>query len=245
MKSGKIFIVGIGPGNREHMSHKACDVIENADIVAGYTTYIRIIEKSFTLKNVFVTGMRSETERCRKALEFALDGKTVALVSSGDAGIYGMAGLMLEVIRESGEGVETEVVPGITSATASAALLGAPLMHDYASISLSDLLTDADLISRRIEAAASADFVICLYNPKSRARTGGLAKAREIILKHRKGSTPVGIVRNANRENESVVITDLDRMLEHEADMTTTIIIGNSQTFTYRDKIITPRGYGL
>jgi len=242
---GKIFIVGIGPGSREHMSIRACEVIENSDIVSGYTTYIKLLEKSFKLKEVFVSGMRKEADRCRKALEFALDGKTVALVSSGDSGIYGMAGLMYEIIKESGKDVEAEVIPGITSSTASAALLGAPIMHDYASISLSDLLTDAELINKRVEAAASADFVICLYNPKSKTRTAGLSGARDIILKHRPGSTPVGIVRDAMRDNESVVITDLERMLDHEADMTTTIIIGNSQTFVSGGRMITPRGYEL
>ncbi len=243
--AGKIYIIGIGPGNREHMSILACEVIESSDIVVGYTTYIKLLEKSFRLNETFVSGMMKETDRCRKALELALSGKTVALVSSGDSGIYGMAGLMLEIIEKSGKDVETEVIPGITSATASAAILGAPIMHDYASISLSDLLTDHELINKRLDAAASADFVICLYNPKSKTRITGLAEARDIILKHRTGSTPVGIVRDAMREDQSYVITDLDNMLDHEADMRTTIIIGNSQTFVSGGKIITPRGYGL
>lgn len=242
---GKIFIVGIGPGNREHMSLRACEIIETADIVVGYTTYIRLLEKTFALKNVFVSGMRKEADRCRRALELAAEGKTVALVSSGDAGIYGMAGIMLEIIEESGMEIETEVIPGITSSTASAALLGAPIMHDYATISLSDLLTDSDLINKRLEAAASADFVICLYNPKSKTRVTALATAREIILRHRPGSTPVGIVRDAMREDQAAVITDLDSMLEHEADMTTTIIIGNSQTRVFAGRMVTPRGYEL
>lgn len=242
---GKIYIVGIGPGNREHISIRACEVIESSDIVVGYTTYIKLLEKSFKLNETFVSGMMKETDRCREALELALNGKTVALVSSGDSGIYGMAGLMLEIIEKSGKDVETEVIPGITSATASAAILGAPIMHDYASISLSDLLTDHDLINKRLDAAASADFVICLYNPKSKTRITGLSEARDIIMKHRAGGTPVGIVRDAMREDQSYIITDLDNMLDHEVDMRTTIIIGNSQTFVSGGKMITPRGYGL
>jgi precorrin-3B C17-methyltransferase len=242
---GKIYIVGIGPGSREHISLRASEIIEKADIVVGYTTYVRLLEKEFTLREVFVSGMRGEADRCRRALEFALAGKTVALVSSGDAGVYGMAGIMLEIIKESGKTIETEVIPGITSASASAALLGAPLMHDFATISLSDLLTDHALIQKRLEAAASADFVICLYNPKSRTRVAGLSEARDIVLKHRQGSTPVGIVKDAMREGESVIIADLDTMLNFDADMTTTIIIGNSQTFVSGGRMITPRGYEL
>ncbi len=242
---GKIFIVGIGPGSREHMSLRACEVIENADIVVGYTTYIRLLEKTFKLKDIIASGMRKEADRCREALNLADAGKTVALVSSGDSGIYGMAGLMLEIIRDSGKDIESEVIPGITSSTASAALLGAPIMHDYASISLSDLMTSKDLINKRIDAAASADFVICIYNPKSKTRVTGLAEARDIILRYRPGITPVGIVRDAMREDQSLVLTDLDNMLDHEADMTTTIIIGNSQTFVSSGKMITPRGYEL
>jgi precorrin-3B C17-methyltransferase len=242
---GKIFITGIGPGSREHMSIRACEVIEDSDIIVGYTTYIKILERSFKLKDVFVSGMRKETDRCREALNLAIGGKTVALVSSGDSGIYGMAGLMLQIVEESGSDIEVEVIPGITSSSASAALLGAPIMHDYASISLSDLLTEHDLINRRVEAAASADFVICIYNPKSRTRVAGLTEARDIILKHRPGSTPVGIVKDAMRDGESAVITDLDNMLNHEIDMTTTIIVGNSETFVSRGRMITPRGYGL
>lgn len=243
--TGKIFIVGIGPGSREHMTLRASEIIENADVVAGYTTYIKLLEKSFKLKDVFVSGMRKETERCRGALGLALDGKTVALVSSGDSGVYGMAGLMIEIIEKSGERVDFEVIPGVTSATASAAILGAPLMHDFATISLSDLLTGHELINKRIEAAASADFVICLYNPKSRTRVSGLAEARDIIMKYRPGTTPVGIVKDAMREGGSSVITDLEHMLGHETDMTTTVIIGNSETFVSGGKMITPRGYGI
>jgi precorrin-3B C17-methyltransferase len=242
---GKLVIVGIGPGSREHMSLQACNAIESADIVVGYTTYIRLLEKSFVLKDSYVTGMRGEIERCRRAVDFAREGKTVAVVSSGDAGIYGMAGILFEILEENGFEIETEVVPGITSANASAALLGAPLMHDFAVISLSDLLTDPALIRKRLDAAASADFVICLYNPKSATRITGLTEARDIIRRYRDGNTPVGIVHDAMREGEKTVLTDLDTMLEYEADMTTTIIIGNSQTYVAGSKMITPRGYRL
>jgi precorrin-3B C17-methyltransferase len=242
---GKIYVVGIGPGSREHMSVRACEVIEAADIVVGYITYIRILKKYFSLKEVFSSGMKKEADRCRKALEFAKEGMNVALVSSGDSGVYGMAGIMLEIIAQEKSGIETEVIPGITSATASASLLGAPIMHDHAVISLSDLLTDWELIKKRIEFAASADFVICLYNPKSRSRTSQLDEARAIMLRYKSGKTPVGIVRDAMRDDEKVLITDLDGMMDFEVDMTTTIIIGNSRTFVSGNRMITPRGYLL
>ncbi|MBN2041892.1 MAG: precorrin-3B C(17)-methyltransferase [Spirochaetes bacterium] len=240
---GKIFIVGIGPGSREHMSLKAVEVIEQCDIVIGYKTYIDILKKSFTLKNVLSTGMRKETDRCGKALEIAEQGLVVALVSSGDSGIYGMAGLMLEIIDKNNSDIEAEIIPGITSFITSASILGAPVMHDYASISLSDLLTDRDLIKLRLECAAKGDFVICLYNPKSKTRTKHIEEARDIILSYRGKDTPVGIVRNAAREGTTSVVTTLEKMLEHDIDMLTTVIIGNSKTYISGEKIITPRGY--
>lgn len=192
--------------------------------------------------------MRQEVERCSKAVELAGEGKCVAVICSGDPGIYAMAGLVFEILGNQqsaagGQDIQTEVIPGIPALSASAARLGAPLMHDFASISLSDLLTPWELIEKRIEAAATADFVIVIYNPKSRGRPEHIKKARDIILKSRSGNTPVGIVRSATRENESIAITDLDTMLEHEIDMQSTVIIGNSQTFIWRDRMVTPRGY--
>jgi precorrin-3B C17-methyltransferase len=199
-------------------------------------------------KNVLSSGMRQEVERCSKAVGLAGEGKHVAVICSGDPGIYAMAGLVFELIRGQGPGaggrdIKIEVIPGIPALSASAARLGAPLMHDFASISLSDLLTPWEVIEKRIEAAASADFVIVIYNPKSRGRPEHIKRARDIILQSRSGDTPVGIVRSATRENESIAITDLDTMLKHEIDMQSTVIIGNSQTFVWKDRMVTPRGY--
>lgn len=240
---GKIFVVGIGPGKREHMSGRALEALNEADAVVGYRTYTDLIAGLTEGKDVHASGMRKETERCREALDLAEQGKKVALVSSGDPGVYGMAGIMLEVAQGRRSGVEVEVVPGITSSGAAASILGAPLMHDHALISLSDLLTDWELIKKRLEHAALADFVICLYNPRSKSRTGQIIEARDILLRHRKPGTPVGIVRNAMREGEDAVITTLERMLDHPIDMTTVVIIGNSTTYTSDGRMITPRGY--
>jgi precorrin-3B C17-methyltransferase len=199
-------------------------------------------------KEVMSSGMRQEVERCSKAVELAAEGKSVAVICSGDPGIYAMAGLVFEIISGQGSGVrgqniEIKVVPGIPALSASAARLGAPLMHDFASISLSDLLTPWEVIENRLEAAASADFVIVIYNPKSKGRQEHIKKARDIILKSRPGKTPVGIVRSATRENESIMITDLENMPDNEIDMQSTVIIGNSQTFVWENWMVTPRGY--
>lgn len=197
--------------------------------------------------------MRQEVDRCSRAVEIARSGRTVAVICSGDPGIYAMAGLVLEILSNEHAGarravplppIDIEIIPGIPALSACAARLGAPLMHDFASISLSDLLTPWDLIEKRINAAASADFVIVIYNPRSRGRQAHIIKAREILLRHKQASTPVGIVRAATREDESLVITDLEHMLEHAMDMQSTVVIGNTQTFVWQDKMITPRGYG-
>jgi precorrin-3B C17-methyltransferase len=196
-------------------------------------------------KEVISSGMRQEVDRCAKAAEFARGGKKVAVICSGDPGIYAMAGLVFEVLRTGGqEGVNVEIVPGIPALSSCAAKLGAPLMHDFASISLSDLLTPWEIIEKRISAAASADFVIVIYNPKSKGRSRHINSARDIILKFRHPRTPVGIVKAAERDNEKIVITDLEGMLNNEIDMQSTVIIGNSQTFTWNDRMVTPRGYG-
>jgi precorrin-3B C17-methyltransferase len=191
--------------------------------------------------------MRQEVDRCAKAVEVARQGRSVAVICSGDPGIYAMAGLVFEIVRKTeddGDLPGVEVVPGIPALSSCAARLGAPLMHDFASISLSDLLTPWALIVKRLEAAASADFVIAIYNPKSKGRPKNINRAREIILKHRPENTPVGIVKAATRENETVTVTDLAHMLECEIDMQSTVIIGNSQTFVWKDRMVTPRGYG-
>lgn len=244
--AGRISVVGTGPGHREHMTPCAQEAIRQADVIVGYSAYVGLIHDMVAGKEVFETGMTREAQRCEKAVEWALQGKTVAVISGGDPGIYAMAGLVFQILRKQGRPSgqpPVEVIPGISALSACAARLGAPLMHDFASISLSDRLTPWDLIERRIDAAAMADFVIVLYNPKSRGRSGQIRRAREIISKHRSGETPVGIVRAAMREGEKVVITDLKGMLENEVDMQTTVIIGNSRTFCWDGRMITPRGY--
>jgi precorrin-3B C17-methyltransferase len=195
-------------------------------------------------KEVLSSGMRQEVDRCAGALDAAAEGKKVAVICSGDPGIYAMAGLVFEIAQEKDQLTEIEVVPGIPALSACAARLGAPLMHDFASISLSDLLTPWELIEKRLEAASSADFVIVIYNPKSKGRPDNINKARDIILKSRPEGTPVGIVKGASRAHETVVITDLKNMLDGDIDMQSTVIIGNSQSFTWNDRMITPRGYG-
>ncbi|MCX8131190.1 MAG: precorrin-3B C(17)-methyltransferase [Clostridia bacterium] len=241
----KIFVVGLGPGNAEDMTPRAKSAIEGADIIIGYNTYVDLIREIFPGKQFVSSGMTREVERCELVLEKALEGNTVALISSGDSGIYGMAGIMLEVVNKSGRNVPMEIIPGITAATAAAAVLGAPVMHDFAVISLSDLMTPLEQIYRRIEYAAQGDFVICLYNPRSKGRIDYIDTARDVILKYREISTPVGIVRNAGRENEEYGITTLEKMLDFEIDMFTTVIIGNSATYIKNGRIITPRGYKI
>lgn len=243
---GKIYVIGTGPGSVEHITPYARKAITHSDTIVGYGTYMELISGLLDKKEVFSTGMTREIERCRKAVEIAGTGKTVAVISGGDPGIYAMAGLVLELCKEAGIDapvVDLEIIPGISALNACAARLGAPLMHDFASISLSDRLTPWERIEKRLDASASADFVIVLYNPKSKGRTAHIERAREIILKYRTPETPVGIVRGAMRENERIVITDLSDMLRHQIDMQTTVIIGNSSTYRWKDFIVTPRGY--
>jgi precorrin-3B C17-methyltransferase len=241
----KIAVTGIGPGSMADMTPRAKAAIEDADIIIGYSTYIGLIGKHFPGKEFLSSGMTREIERCELALQMALEGKSVALISSGDCGIYGMAGIMLEVVNRSGSGIPVEIIPGITAASAAAAILGAPIMHDFAVISLSDLMTPLELIYKRVECAAEGDFVICLYNPKSKKRTDYIDKVRNIVLKYRKAETPVGIVRNAGREKEAYDIATLSNMLDFEIDMFTVVVIGNSKTYMDNGRIITPRGYDL
>ncbi|MFZ5945316.1 MAG: precorrin-3B C(17)-methyltransferase [Bacillota bacterium] len=238
--NGVISVIGIGPGDKEYLTFKADQALQDADVIIGYGTYIDLIKDIVKGKEIINSGMTKEIERARQAVEIAQKGKKVAVISSGDPGVYGMAGIVLEM---TGEQVEVEIIPGVTAATAAAASLGAPLMHDFAVISLSDLLTPWNKIITRIEAAALGDMVIVLYNPKSKGRPDNILTAREIILWHRDPSTPVGLVRNAKRGNEEVIITTLKDMLNHNIDMLTTVIIGNSETVIQRNKMITPRGY--
>uniref|UniRef100_A0A831XE89 Cobyric acid synthase n=1 Tax=Geobacter metallireducens TaxID=28232 RepID=A0A831XE89_GEOME len=240
----KLYVVGIGPGDLDHMTFQANEALDAADAVVGYRTYLELIAPLIAGKEIVSSGMMKEVERCREALELAASGKTVALVSSGDAGIYGMAGLALELAAEMAAPPEIVVVPGVSAVQAAAAVLGAPLMHDFAVISLSDLLTPWDLIERRLVAAAAADFVVALYNPRSRGRVRQLEEARDILLAARPADTPVGIVRNALREGEERVVTTLRNVLDHTIDMFSLVIVGNSATFVDpAGRMVTPRGY--
>ena len=251
-----LFIVGLGPGDASHLSPRAREVLDRVDTIAGYRTYIELIKPLITGKEIISTGMTREIERAEAAIAAALSGKRCAVVSGGDAGIYAMAGLVLELCRakgiaiqtsaaagEAGAGLAIEVVPGIPALAAGAALLGAPLTHDFAAVSLSDLLTPWDTIARRIEAASEADFVIVIYNPRSRRRQDNLDRACEIILRHRPPQTPVGVVTAAMRANERVAITTLAALPKAPVDMQTILFVGNSSTMVYRDFMITPRGY--
>lgn len=244
---GKLFLVGFGPGALEHMTHRARAAIEESDVVVGYVTYINLVRHLCEGKVLVSSGMTEEVIRAKRAVDRAERGQTVAVVCSGDSGVYGMAGLVFEVLKERNwdpeTGVEVEVIPGASAANACAALVGAPLMHDYANISLSDLLTPWDLIARRIEAAASTDFVIALYNPTSVRRQEQIVQCKEIISKYRPGTTPVAIIRSAYRPRQEITLTDLDHMLEYDMGMLATVLVGNSQTLLYKGYMVTPRGY--
>lgn len=243
MKKGKIYVVGIGPGNMEDITIRAYNTLKNVDVIAGYTTYVNLVKDEFSDKEFYISGMKKEVERCEQVLEIAKSGKDVALISSGDAGIYGMAGIMLEVAQR--ENYDVEIIPGVTSVLAGASLVGAPLMHDNAIISLSDLLTEWEVIKKRVEKASEADFVISLYNPKSKGRATQIVEAQEIISKYKSPETPVAILKNIGRESEEYILTDLKSFLNYEIDMFTIVIIGNSNTYIENGKMITPRGYKL
>jgi precorrin-3 methyltransferase (EC 2.1.1.131) len=236
-------VVGIGPGNLENMSIRAVEVIKNSDCVIGYKTYINLIEKLVEGKEVITSGMRSEIERASLAIEKAEAGNVVSVISSGDPGVFGMAGLVLEVANNCKLKIPVEVVPGIPSENAAAALLGAPLMHDHVTISLSDLLTPWDVIEKRVRLAAEGDFVVVLYNPKSSERKWQIEKTIEILLSRKSSDTPVGIVKSAMRKKQNVIITNLGEVLEHPIDMTTILIVGNSTTFVFDNYMVTKRGY--
>ncbi len=237
----------MGPGDAVQMTRRAREVLEDAEVIFGYRTYLKLLRDEFPAKELRESGMMKEVDRCREAIETSFSGRRVALVSSGDAGVYGMAGLVLELLRDRAgrEGdIDLEIVPGVSSAQAAASLLGAPLMNDYASISLSDLLTPWETIVQRLHAVGAGDFVVVLINPRSRGRQEQIVEARKILLEYREGTTPVGIVRSAHRGESRVVLTDLEGMLDHEIDMLTTVIVGNSETTHFGDVMVTKRGYG-
>jgi precorrin-3B C17-methyltransferase len=240
---GMIFVVGTGPGSKDYLTPTALESINRSDTIIGYSTYLELLDGCLDGKKIISSAMMQEVQRCILAFEEAERGSVVSMISGGDPGIYAMAGLLYEIAVERDSAIEIKVIPGLAALNSCAARLGAPLMHDFVAISLSDLLTPWETIERRLHAAASADFVIVLYNPKSKRRTENIVNARQIILDYRHTTTPVGIVTAATRENEHVVVTDLEGMLEAEIGMQSTVIIGNSTTFTWRGKMITPRGY--
>jgi precorrin-3B C17-methyltransferase len=246
-RKGAIFLVGTGPGGADHVTPRAVDALRKSEVIVGYAPYLNLIEGLIVGKTREATGMTQEVERAARAIELARQGRTIAVVSGGDPGIYAMAGLVLDLLRKGARGRRPgpviEVIPGVSALNACAARLGAPLMHDFAAVSLSDRLTPWETIEGRLNAAAVADFVIALYNPKSRGRPTHIRKARQIIMRHRAPETPVGIVRGAMRADEVVILTDLAHMPFDEIDMQTTVIVGNSKTFVWEHLMITPRGY--
>ncbi len=239
----KLYVVGFGPGNEDGMTAAAKRVLGECELIVGYRTYTELIKKYFPGKSFYDTGMRGEKERCRYAVEKASEGVKTAVVCSGDAGVYGMASLAFEIAGNTE--VDVEVIPGVSAAMSGAALAGAPLSDDFAVISLSDLLTPHDVILKRIEAAAAADFAICIYNPSSKTRSGHLKRACDIILKYRDKSTVCAVVKNIGREGESAVLVSLEKLGDTETDMRTTVFIGNSRTRKIKNKMVTPRGYKL
>jgi precorrin-3B C17-methyltransferase len=237
--------VGLGPGGPGHRTYRAVEAIQQSEVVVGYTRYLESIADLTAGKRTIASGMTHEVDRCRSALAEAAEGRIVSLVSSGDAGVYGMAGLAIELAEAEHLRVPIEVIPGVTAATAAAAALGAPLMLDFAAISLSDLLVPWETIRRRLEAVAAADLVVCLYNPRSSRRTRQLAMAAEIFRRARPGATPVGIVTNAGQAQQRVVVTDLDHLPEEEVDMQAVVVVGNTTTRLVDAWMVTARGYSL
>jgi precorrin-3B C17-methyltransferase len=246
---GKLYVVGVGPGHHDHMTYRAKQVIEESQIIIGYDTYVGLVEDLISGKEVYRYAMTQEVDRANQAIEFAEKGRIVSLVSSGDPGIYGMIGLIYEILAEKGwnaeKGIYVECVPGVSSLNSCAALIGSPLMTDFAVVSMSDLLVPWDIIVKRVEAAALGDYVTVIYNPASKKRVHQLRDARDIFLMHRKPSTPVAIIKGAYRESQQVQITTLENMLDYQdmLGMITTVIVGNSSTYNYKGLMINPRGY--
>ena len=240
----KLYIVGIGPGKKEGMTFEAAEALSRSDCIVGYHVYTELVQADFPEKEYYTTPMTKEVDRCREALALADTGKTVSLICSGDAGVYGMSGLVWQLHGEYPD-VDIQVVAGVTAALAGAAVLGAPLIHDFALISLSDLLTPWEKIEKRLRLAAEADFVIVLYNPSSKKRQDYLQKACDLILCHQSPETVCGLVENIGREGETAKVLDLSQLREGSVNMFTTVFIGNSQTRVIDGKMVTPRGYKL
>ena len=238
----KLYVVGIGPGGYEQMTVKAVKVLEECDIIVGYTVYVDLVAEHFAGKEMLTTPMRQEEKRCRMAFDEVMKGRNTAMICSGDAGVYGMSGLIYEISRDY-PGIEIEIVSGVTAALSGGAVLGAPLMHDFAVISLSDLMTPWTLIEKRLAAAASADMAICLYNPSSKKRTDHLRRACDILLETVPPETVCGLVRSIGREGESCTLTTLGELRDTQVDMLTTVFVGNSRTRVVNGRMVTPRGY--
>lgn len=237
----KLFVVGLGPGGRENMTLRAIDTVKDCDVIVGYKPYLAYVEDLIDGKEIFSTGMRGEIERCKYAIEKVKEGKNTAILSTGDAGLYGMAGPILELADD----IEVVVIPGVTAAFSAASELGSPIMHDYASISLSDLLTPWEVIMKRVDLASQADFVITLYNPRSKGRPDNLEEAINKVLENRSPNTPVGFVRNSGREGTEIWMEELGSIDYEKVDMMTVVIIGNSNTYFKDGKMVTPRGYEI
>ncbi|MCT3567073.1 precorrin-3B C(17)-methyltransferase [Levilactobacillus brevis] len=240
-----LYVVGLGPGSQRLMTQEAIQIIKNTHTIVGYATYVRLIEDMLEGKELVVTGMRGEIERCQKAIDIAVTGKDVAVISSGDAGIYGMAGLLFELAGKQSQHVDIKVIPGVTASIAAAAALGAPLMNDFCHISLSDLMTPWEVITKRVDAAAAADFVICLYNPRSKGRPNNLREALNIILKYKSPDTIVGLGKDVARPKEIDKVMTIETLDETEVNMTSIVIVGNKNTYVQDGRMITPRGYTL
>ena len=238
----KLYVIGIGPGGEDQMTLRAVRALEQCDCVAGYSLYLNLIRSLIQGKEQIQTGMTREVDRCTAARDMALAGHAAAVISSGDAGIYGMAGLMFELCQSYPE-IEIEVIPGITAACSGGAVLGAPLTNDFAVVSLSNLLTPWETIEKRLYAAAQGDFCLCLYNPASKRRTDHLQRACDILLTERSADTPCGLVRNIGREGESFELTTLQELRNTTVDMLTTVFVGNSVTKIVNGRLVTPRGY--
>ena len=238
----KLYVIGIGPGEYEQMTLKAIHAMEKSEVIIGYTVYVDLVKEHFPGKEFLTTPMKKEVDRCVMAFEEAKKGKVVSMICSGDAGVYGMSGLMYEVGVNYPE-VELEIIPGVTAATGGAAVLGAPLIHDFCLISLSDLLTPWEKIEARLLAAAEADFVVCLYNPSSRKRSDYLQKACYLMMQYKSPETVCGIVSYIGRDGEHYEVMDLKTLRDTKVDMFTTVWVGNSQTKEINGKMVTPRGY--
>lgn len=235
---GKLRVIGIGPGSIENMTLRAYRAIEDSDIIVGYNKYIDMIKELVDGKELYSTGMMGEEARCRQALDLSKD-KNVALISTGDSGIYGMAGLILEMKEDE----DVEIIPGITASSSAGSVIGAPLMHDNCNISLSDLMTPYEEIKKRVKSAAESDFIISLYNPKSKGRPHYLRECMEIIREFRKDTTPVAVIKHALREGQEVTMTTIGEFNDEIVDMMSIVIVGNTKSFYKDGSFITPRGY--